>query len=82
MCINFINLNQACLKDYFPLPMIDQLVDTIAKFKYLGSLDAYLGYHHILMDLEEEEKIIFVIDIGTFYYKVMPFNLKNTSATY
>lgn len=82
MCVDFTNLSQAYPKDYFSLHKIDQLVDAIAGFEYLSSLDAYLGYHQIPMDLEDEEKIAFVMDIGTFCYRVLPFGLKNASATY
>lgn len=55
----FTNLNQACPKDYFLLPKINQLVDATIGFGYLISLDAYLEYHWILMDPEDEEKIAF-----------------------
>lgn len=56
MYIDYTNLNQICLKDYFILPWINQLVDVIARFGYLSSLDTYSGYHQILMDPEDKEK--------------------------
>lgn len=80
--MDFTNLNQACPKDYFLFPIIDQLVDATARFEYLSSLDAYLGYHQIPINPKNEEKIAFVIYVGTFCYKVIPFNLENASATY
>ena len=48
-CIDFTNLNKACLKDNFPLPPIDQLVDATAGHELLSFMDAYLGYNQIPM---------------------------------
>ena len=48
-CINFTNLNKACLKDSFPLPWIDQLVDATIGYELLSFIDAYFGYNHISM---------------------------------
>jgi hypothetical protein len=45
MCIDFIDFNKACLKDEFPLPRIDSLVDTTATSELMSLLDCYSGYH-------------------------------------
>lgn len=45
-------------------------------------MDEFLGYNHIRMVFEDEEKISFITDQDLFYYRMMPFNLKNTGATY
>ena len=50
MCVDFTNLNKVCLKDSFPLPMIDQLVDSTAGHKLLSFMDAFSGYNQILID--------------------------------
>ena len=47
MCIDFKHINQACPKDHFPLPRIDQIVDSTAGRERLSFLDAYSGYHQI-----------------------------------
>ena len=52
MCIDFTDLNKACLKESFPLPRIDQLVDSIAGHKLLSFMDAFSGYNQIFMDEE------------------------------
>ena len=82
MCVDFIDLNQAYPKDSFPLPRIDQLVDSIAKHKLLTFIDAFSGYNQIQMAKEDQEKTAFVTSQGLYCYKVMPFGLKNTGATY
>ena len=53
MCVDFTNLNKACTKDSFPLPRIDQLVDSIAGDKLLSFMDTVFGYNQILMDEED-----------------------------
>jgi len=47
MCIDFIDLNKACVKDSFPLPRIDASVDKAAGCQRFSLLDCFLGYHQI-----------------------------------
>ena len=82
MCVNFTDLNKVCPKDNFPLPRIDQLVDSTAGHKLLSFMDTFSGYNQILMDEEGQEKTSFITSQGLYYYKVMPFELKNVGATY
>lgn len=82
VCVDFSNLNQACPKDSFSLPRIDQLVDVIAGHKLLSFMDTYSGYNQISMHPSYEENTLFITDRGLYYYKLMPFNLKNVGATY
>ena len=56
MCVDYTDLNKACPKDPFPLPCIDQVVDSMAGCDLLCFLDAYSGYHQISMVKEDEEK--------------------------
>ena len=53
MCVDYIGLNKACPKDYFPLPCIDQIVDSTSGCKTLCFLDAYSRYHQIAMKESE-----------------------------
>ena len=82
MCVDFTNLNKACPKDSYPLPRIDQLVDSTAGYKLLSFMDAFFGYNQIKMDKADQEKTSFVTSQGLFCYKAMPFGLKNAGATY
>ena len=52
MCVDFTNINNACPKDSFPLPRINQLVDSTASHELLTFLDAFSGYNQILMKEE------------------------------
>ena len=82
MCVDFTNLNKASPKDSFPLPRIDQLVDSTAGHKLLSFMDAFSGYNQILMDEDDQEKISFITSQMLYRYKVMPFRLKNAGATW
>ena len=82
MCVDFTDLNKACLKDSYPLPRIDQLVDSTTGHKLLSFMDAFSGYNQIRMDGADQEKTSFVTSQGLFCYEVMPFGLKNAGATY
>jgi hypothetical protein len=77
MCLDFTDLNKACPKDSFPLPQIDQLVDSTAGHRLLTFMDAFSGYNQIMMDDADQEKTSFITSKGLFCYKVMPFGLKN-----
>ncbi|RVW72594.1 Transposon Ty3-I Gag-Pol polyprotein [Vitis vinifera] len=81
VCVDYTNLNNACPKDSFPLPRIDQIVDSTSGQGMLSFLDAFSGYHQIPMSPDDEEKTAFITPHGLYCYKVMPFGLKNAGAT-
>jgi hypothetical protein len=56
MCIDYTDLNKHCLKDPFPLPRIDQVMDSTAGSVLLYFLDCYLGYHQIGLHPDNEDK--------------------------
>ncbi|RDX81447.1 hypothetical protein CR513_37865, partial [Mucuna pruriens] len=77
-----VDLNRESLKHNFPLSHIDLLVDNTAQHSCYSFMDGFSGYNQIRMALEDKEKTTFITTWGTFYYKVMPFRLKNVRATY
>ena len=82
ICVDFTDLNKACLKDSYPLPRINQLVDSIMGHKLLSFMDAFSGYNQIRMDKVDQEKTSFITSQCQFCYKVMPFELNHAEATY
>ena len=82
VCMDSTDLNKACPKDPFPMPQINQLVDTTVGHPWMSFLDAFQGYHQIPLALSDQEKTTFVTPTGNYHYKVMPFDLKNAGATY
>jgi hypothetical protein len=82
MCINYTDLNKHCPKDPFPLPRIDQVVDSTVGTFLLCFFDCYSGYHQIALHPDDQDKTAFITPHGIYCYKVMTFGLKNTGATY
>src|SRR3954470_17619265 len=82
MCIDFTDMNKHCPKDHFPLPRIDQIVDSTAGCACLTFLDAYSGYNQIRLKVEDQELTAFITPSGVYCYNVMTFGLKNAGATY
>ncbi|XP_065017743.1 uncharacterized protein LOC135644202 [Musa acuminata AAA Group] len=82
MCVDYTSLNNACPKDCYPLPKVDQLVDATVGHARLSFMDAFSGYNQIRMTPEDQEHTAFLTDQGVYFYKVMPFGLKNVGATY
>jgi len=71
-----------CPRDAYPLPNIDRLVDGATGNKVLSFLDAYSGYNQIPMAISDMHKTAFITDDANYFYRVMPFGLKNAGATY
>ena len=82
VCVDYTDLNEACPKDSFPLPRIDQIVDATARHGIFSFLDAFSRYHQIPMHPLDVEKTTFITPHKLYCYNVMPFGLKNARATY
>jgi hypothetical protein len=82
MCIDYTILNKACFKDPFPLPRIDQIVDSTSGCDLLCLLDAYSSFHQIPIYMEDEENTVFITVDDLFCYVSMPYGLKNVLPTF
>jgi hypothetical protein len=82
MCVDYTGLNKACPKVPYPLPRIDQIVDSTAGCETLSFLDAYSGYHQIKMKESDQLVTSFITPFGMYCYTTMPFGLRNAGATY
>jgi hypothetical protein len=82
MCVDYTGLNKACPKVPFPLPRIDQIVDSTAGCETLSFLDAYSGYHQIKIKESDQLVTSFITPFGMYCYVTMPFGLRNAGATY
>jgi hypothetical protein len=82
MCVDYTGLNKACPKVPYPLPRIDQIVDSTAGCETLSFLDAYSGYHQIKMKGSDQLATSFITPFGMYCYTTMPFGLRNEGATY
>jgi hypothetical protein len=82
MCVDYTNLNKACPKDPFPLPLIDQVIDSTAGCELLSFVDAYSGFHQIPLYQPDQIKTSFITPYGAYCYRTMPFGLRNAGANY
>ena len=74
--MDFRDLNKACLKDNYPTPFIDQIIDACAGSEVFSFMDGFSRYNQIQIKLEDQHKSAFIFPWGTFVYKKIPFGLK------
>jgi hypothetical protein len=82
MCVDYTSLNKACPKVPFPLPCIDQIIDSTAGCETLLFPDVYSGYHQIKMTESDQLVTSFITPFDMYCYVTMPFGLWNVGATY
>ena len=81
-CIDYRRLNEDSQNNAYPLPRIDTLLDAMNGARWFSTLDLRSGYHQVLIDEESGDKTTFIIREGTFRFRVMPFGLTGTPATF
>ena len=82
LCIDFRNLNRASLKDNYPLPKMEHILQRVVGSKRISLLDGFSGYNQLLVLPEDQLKTTFTTPWGTFMYIKMPFGLMNAGATF
>jgi hypothetical protein len=82
VCVDFCDLNHACPKDDFPIPITEMVVDATTGYGAMSFMDGSSGYNQIKMNEYDVMDTAFRTPKRIFYYIVMPFDMKNVGATY
>ena len=81
-CIDYRKVNSVTHKDAYPLPRVDDTLDTLSVSNWFSTIDLKSGYWKVEMAPEDREKTAFCTQEGLFEFNVMPFGLCNAPATF
>ena len=82
ICIDFRNVNRASIKDNYPIPTMEQILQSVSGSIMLSLLDGFSRYNQVLVEKEDHLKMAFQTKWGTYAYGKIPFGLINVGATF
>ncbi|MCU7806226.1 MAG: RNA-directed DNA polymerase, partial [Candidatus Thiodiazotropha sp. (ex Lucinoma borealis)] len=81
-CCDYRLLNSVTVRDVYPIPRIDETLDTLKGAQLFSTIDLQSGYHQVMLDDDAKEKSAFCTHVGLFQWRVLSFGLTNAPATF
>jgi hypothetical protein len=82
LCIDFMNFNRVSLKDNYPFPKMDHILQNIVGSQKISILDGFSRYNQIMVHPDDYDKTSFTTPWGTFMYAKIPFRLMNAGENF
>lgn len=82
LCTDYRRVNAVTVPDSYPIPRIDDLVDSIGKSKFISKIDLLKGYYQVRLTEKAQVISAFITPFGLYQYVVMPFGMRNSPATF
>ena len=76
-CVDYRKLNKVTIKDSFPIPNIEEILDSLGNMKFFSTLDLRIGFHQVAMDEKSKQYTAFTCKGGLFEFTKLPFGLQN-----
>ena len=82
MCVNYKGLNKLTIRNSYPLPRFDDLIDRLQSARYFTKIDLRTGYHQVKVSKEDVSKTAFRTRYGYYEFQVLPFGLTDAPTTF
>lgn len=81
-CVDYRKLNAVTKTDVYPMPLIDELVQSTKKHSFMSTIDMRSGFWQVSLREQDRDKTAFLTPFGSYRFKRMPFGLKNAPSTF